>query len=302
MLYFESKRNKNIICMESIAFGQVRIQTVLDAGFYKPSMPRDPNAHSHLNHELYVMANGVCTAFCGADKYTLKEGDLLFIGAGREHYVGEMSENAALHSMRCSFYPRWDGRSAFYEDLTARLSKPIHIKGADALLPPIEAVCEEIFSKKAFGEERIEGFLLIFYAAFLRMLFGDATEEKAKGEPTLPQRSFCGEAPEDFYMEMLDEFFTHLPAGNSTLKELSGRLCLSTSQTQRLIKRYFGVSFQQKLIEAKILKSIRLIVTTDDSLESVAHRVGYDSYNAFFSAFTAFTGKTPSEYRKDIHS
>lgn len=73
---------------------------------------------------------------------------------------------------------------------------------------------------------------------------------------------------------------------------------MSVSQTQRLVKSHYGVSFQQKLIQSKIQKSKRLMATTELSLEDISLKVGYSSYNAFFEAFLAQTGKTPSQYRR----
>lgn len=296
MLYFENKRTNDTVSTESIAFGQLRIQTVLDKGFFEPRMTRDQNPHCHLNHEIYFVESGCFRVLCKDTEYTVEEGEVLFINAGTEHCVKKLSEGATLSSLRTSFYPRREEGALLTEELLKRLRAPIHLKEADALIDIIRHIRQEISFKKAFYEEKLEGLLSVFYAELLRLL--DVLSPSAQ-KNIQAGGGFYEDTPEDFYMEMMDEFFTHPSPDGSTLSELSSRLYLSVSQTQRLIKRYYGVSFREKLIQSKIIKSMRLIAATDEPLDEIAQRVGYDSYNAFFSAFTAFTGKTPSAYRKE---
>ena len=302
MVYFENKRTKDTVCMECVPFDTLRIQTVFDPGFYLRHKPIDPNLHLHLNHELYFIETGEGTVSLKDSEITFAAGDVLFITAGTEHCVTAMSEGARIFSMRCSFYPEKES-SALYAELTTLLRAPVHLKRASELLTLVSPLQRELVLQKPFFEEKLEGLLKIFYAELLRALFG-VPPISEEAFPTVSKSIFRGlknfreETPDEFYMEVLDEFFTHLPRASSTLSELSLRLSLSVSQTQRLIKRYYGVSFREKLMQAKIRKSIRLIEKTDMPLEEIASDVGYDSYNAFFEAFLALTGKKPSEYRR----
>lgn len=302
MLYFEKKRTRDTVCMESILFETLRIQTVFDSGFYLRHKPVDPNLHRHLNHELYFVEAGESTVLLREKEITCHAGEVLLITAGSEHCVKKMSEGARLLSMRCSFYPEREG-SALYAELSAALRAPVLLTEADKIFDLIEPLKRELLLQKRFADEALRGLLKVFYTELLRALFGVFAKKEEKDlsfDPAVFRvlKSFREDTPEEFYKEILDEFFTHLPKGSCTLTELSARLCLSVSQAQRLIKKYYGVSFREKLLQAKILKSIRLMAQTDASLEQIASEVGYDSYNAFFEAFVATTGKKPSEYRK----
>ena len=306
MLYFENKRTKDTVCMECVTFDEVRIQTVFDPGFYLRHEPVDSNLHLHLNHELYFVEAGECTVSFKGGETVCSEGAVLLITAGTEHCVTKMSEGARLVSMRSSFYPEKEG-SALYAELATLLRAPVYLKEARELLALIKPIQRELVLQKRFFEEKLQGLLKIFYAELFRLLFSVPPVEKEEF-PSANKGIFRGlknfreETPDEFYMEVLDEFFTHLPPSSCTLSELSLRLCLSVSQAQRLIKRYYGVSFREKLIEAKIRKSILMIEKTDMPLEEIAREVGYDSYNAFFEAFSSVTGKKPSEYKKQKES
>jgi len=304
MLWFQNKRTGDMICMETTILGQLRIQTVLDSGFYCYQKPRDPNPHCHLNHEVYFVDAGSCTTRCTGREYVCEADDLLLINAGAEHSVQQLTKEASLYSFRCSFYPICEQEQTLYMKLLECIREPLHLRGQTSLVTLLKQIRWELAQQQMLCEEKLQGLLQVFYVEWMRCLLDVASVPVADHPFSVTPGSgqglkgFRENTPQEFYMDILDEFFTHLPIENTTLTELAGRLYLSVSQTQRLIKRYYGMSFQQKLIHAKIRKSMRLMATTDTSLERIAEQVGYDSYNAFFEAFTALTGKTPSQYRQ----
>ena len=293
--------------METTSLAEVRIHTVFDAGFYVYRFPRDPEPHRHLNYEVYFVEKGSCTARCMGEKYTCEAGDILLIGAGVEHNVSSLSEDASLFSFRCSFYPTNKEVEGRFLKLLDRLSGVLILNEKTELIALLRLIRWELSDRQAMFEDKLCGLLKVFYVGLLRALLG----VPASAVPAQPfsvcvpdakeLRGFPKDTPEEFYMDILDDFFTHLPKENPTLASLAGRLYLSVSQTQRLIKHYYGASFQQKLIEAKISKSVRLLKDTDMSLEKIAECVGYQSYNAFFEAFTTMMGKTPSRFRQALN-
>ena len=297
-----------MICMETTTVNGLRIQTVLDSGFYCYQKPRDPNPHCHLNHELYFVEAGSCTALCAGRDYVCKAGDILLINAGTEHNVWQLTEETSLYSFRCSLYPASEEDRKLYLALLDRVKEPVCLPGQDSLVSLLKQIRWELAQRRPLWEETFQGLLRVFYAAWIRCLLGEnAVSVSDRPFSITPGtgrdfKGFCEDTPQEFYMDILDEFFTHLPLQNTTLTELAGRLYLSVSQTQRMIKRYYGMSFQQKLIDAKMRKSMRLMTTTNASLDRIAEQVGYDSYNAFFEAFTAFTGNAPSQYRQSVKS
>ena len=308
MFWFQNKRTEDILCMETTSLAEVRIHTVFDAGFYVYRYPRDPVPHRHLNYEVYFVEKGSCTAHCMGEEYTAFEGDFLLIGAGVEHNVSSLSEDASLYSFRCSFYPARKEDEGLYLKLIERLRFASALRKKTVLISLLRLIRWELSERRAMFEEKLRGLLEVFYVDFLRALL-DVPAGILPMQPfsvctpdAKELKGFPKDTPEEFYMDLLDDFFTHLPKESPTLSALARRLYLSVSQTQRLIKHYYGVSFQQKLIEAKIFKSVRLLSGTDMSLEEIAQSVGYNSYNAFFEAFSSVMGETPSHYRQSLKS
>lgn len=291
MLWFENRGDT--VCTVTVNLADFRIQSVLDAGFFLYRKKRDHDNHAHLNYELYFAEAGTCVAQCNGRDYTCKQDDFLLLPIGAEHHVVSLSEDASIYSFRFSL--RSEG-----EEIPARLQNPIQGSLADGIAL-LKQIRWEFAKQRPLCQETIKGLFCAFYGRlFRRVLFDTALPEMPKAFSVqlshLP--GYRKNIPQEFYIDLLDEFFTHLPLEKNTLPDLADRLHMSVSQTQRLVKSHYGISFQQKLIQAKIQKSKRLMTGTKLSLEEIAQKVGYRSYNAFFEAFLSQTGKTPSQYRQ----
>jgi AraC-like DNA-binding protein len=58
-----------------------------------------------------------------------------------------------------------------------------------------------------------------------------------------------------------------------------------------------GLTWRAVLRRMRVLRGIELLAASDDSVTSIAHRVGYTSLSAFNAAFRDLTGRTPTQYR-----
>ena len=47
----------------------------------------------------------------------------------------------------------------------------------------------------------------------------------------------------------------------------------------------------------RVLRAIERLATSEDSVTTIAHAVGYTSLSAFNLAFRDLTGRTPTQYR-----
>lgn len=291
MQWFNNRQTKNLICMETTVMDHLRFQTVLDSGFFLHKKERDPKAHNHLNHELYVVEEGICTAEVGGTTFTCTAGDLLFIPAGTDHHACTRSPAAILYSLRFSCQGI---------DLPDR-PMPLHSAHILTLVRQMRTALAKIHEDIP---DRFNWLLCAFYAEFLLLLDPPVDTDQTVSICFSPKQAehlpgYQTAIPQEYYIDMLDEFFTHLPTETPTLTELANRLHLSISQTKRIIKDKYGISFQQKLIQSRIEYSKHLMHTTDLSLEEIAARIGYHSYNTFFEAFCAQTGESPSQYRRE---
>ena len=275
----------------------IQFQTLLGTGFMHPQFPWTASPpHRHLTCELYFVSSGQCTAHCDGQDYVCHPSDLLFINAGTRHNVSQMSEDTILHALLFSVFPTGKQDSPLYSQLCAKLTAPILLRGQDKLLR------QECALQQPLYDTTVDALLQLFYAQLLRSILEVPAADLPQRFPITPPDTYPhhpgDNLPQAFYMAVLDSFFNNFPLQKASLTELSMRLRVSDSQTRRLVKKYYGVSFQEKLIQAKLERSKFLMKNPDLSLKAVAEQAGYGSYNAFFEAFTAQTGQTPSHYRQ----
>lgn len=96
---------------------------------------------------------------------------------------------------------------------------------------------------------------------------------------------------------IIEEYFLYEYASLS-LNALADRLGLSPRQTQRLIWKYYGKSFQQKKADARMSVASILLRQKDQSIAYISDTLGYSSPEHFANAFRKYYKMSPSEFRK----
>jgi len=82
-----------------------------------------------------------------------------------------------------------------------------------------------------------------------------------------------------------------------TLKDIAELLNYSESYTSRFIKNISGGNFKNTLVRLRIRKSIDYLISTNDPIEEIALRCGFNSTRSFYKQFTSITGETPHKFR-----
>ena len=106
--------------------------------------------------------------------------------------------------------------------------------------------------------------------------------------------------PDDSSMErknIIDFFFANHMTQHGGAETLATKLGLSSRQLLRLLREYYGMSYQEKLIHTRMDHALWLLRTTDDSISSIADAVGYSSEAAFRKIFGRHFGASPKEMR-----
>ena len=83
---------------------------------------------------------------------------------------------------------------------------------------------------------------------------------------------------------------------NITLESVGSEIGMSERSISRYMRKDLKISFYQYLRLFRILQSIKMMASTEESLGNIAFKVGYDSLSAFSSAFYAVTGVRPSQF------
>jgi AraC-like DNA-binding protein len=85
---------------------------------------------------------------------------------------------------------------------------------------------------------------------------------------------------------------------NASLETVARDLHVSARTLQRQLDAY-GLSFHELLDEVRRAEALRCLSETDDGVEQIALRLGYNDASSFRRAFRRWTGLAPSEYRAE---
>ena len=90
-----------------------------------------------------------------------------------------------------------------------------------------------------------------------------------------------------------------LPGGMCSIEDVAARLGLSRRTLQRKLSEE-NTTFQKQLNSTRETLAIHYIKNTDMTSNDIAFLLGYQELNSFLRAFTIWTGKTISDYRRDL--
>lgn len=128
------------------------------------------------------------------------------------------------------------------------------------------------------------------YKSRCLMLFKKASELYSSSSIN-PEKNICMNAVEYLH----NYYFTDID-----FTELAAKLSLSYSYLSRIFKSNMNITLTDYLNTYRIEQSCRLLETTDEKLDSIALKVGYNNSQSFQRFFKKYKGITPTEYRKMI--
>lgn len=91
----------------------------------------------------------------------------------------------------------------------------------------------------------------------------------------------------------------HLSEG-ITIRRIADLLEISTNYLQAIFKQETGVTLHQYIITSKMEQAKKLLLTTSKPVYEISGEVGYRDKDYFARVFSATTGHTPQDYRKQF--
>ena len=83
------------------------------------------------------------------------------------------------------------------------------------------------------------------------------------------------------------------------IHELAEKCGYTPEHFSRIFKKHVGKTPESYIMECRIKKAKRLLLTTDNSVESIVFECGFSNRTAFFKKFFDLVGATPLQYRKN---
>jgi AraC family transcriptional regulator len=102
----------------------------------------------------------------------------------------------------------------------------------------------------------------------------------------------------DLLMKQASQYIQLHACSLFSMRELAANLGISQSQLTRRFQAAYGIGPSAYVTTLRIEEAKKLLLETDDTLEAIAHRCGYDSGSYLCRIFTAKAGINPSSFRQ----
>ena len=276
--------NLNLYTEFSFPVGDAAIVFFSDVGLSRRGVYSSIQ-HSHDFNEVICILSGCASIQIGGTTYELNQGDTVLIPTDLSHCF--QTQNNTF----CSAISFWHDREH----------------------PPLSPICALTEKKEITIFRKFKA-----AAAFDRMLdyyYGDYTyknelitsclreiitmmlENTIEKKPIPSSNATLENSNYRHYLigQYLQDNFNNSPS----LGALSRLLHLSIEQTERTIKRIYGVSFREQIVLLKVSYAKQLLSDTHMPINEIATSLGYSMPHAFSNIFKSRCGMTPLQYRKE---
>lgn len=209
--------------------------TLLDFG--KGVFRKDMAGHSHSknSYELHFIVDGEGKLTTDSKAYNLSKGDFFVTGPNIYH---QQSTNPKNPLTEYFLYIQASDKKTNNALVSTFLSNHFYLCRDCKLFSVVERILQEDNEKKWGYENIIAALMQILMTEITRLYWPNFTTAKESSE-NLNDRRFI----------LIEQAFINDPKG-ITLTKLSGIIGLCERQTQRLLEKYYGMSFSQKKAES----------------------------------------------------
>lgn len=221
-------------------------------------------------HLVYLLVSGTVEGVVAGRPTTLRAGTLLWMPPRSPFHLHATGRRAPrLYRFRLSSPTIPADRMRVVDD-------------AWALRETMADLVTELDGRLPLRAERIRGLLVVLFSSIFRL---SATPS---GLPPLPQHT----------RQSLEEYAEQHLAARPSVADLASVAGLSVDYFTRRFRATYGIPPRQWLVRHRIRHAMLRLEETDDTVTSVARRLGYDDVVLFSRQFSAVAGASPRTWRR----
>lgn len=246
------------------------------------------STHSHAEFEYHFILSGNAIIKLENETIAIPENNSILIFPDTFHKFIKNDNEASILSISFSIKKNKYGFD-YFKVLEPKLIKNnfLLILDTPALTDLIKQIIATIYSKNLFAIDEMRSRLTLLFSN----IFSKLTHEKNNKDSLLSTQEY------DTRIYIIEDYLNEHYMEKINLLELSKRLYLSEQQTNRMVKKIYGISFSQRLTKVRIKSAMELLSETNKTIAEISEIVGYESYYGFYSAFKKITGCTPENWR-----
>lgn len=263
----------------------------LTCEIWQPNLMIRPDRHNEI--EINYLPSGSITYLVHHQKFTIDVGSIVVFWALLPHQIVDFTVDSPYYVVTIPFskLSHWDLPKVFLDDL---------FKGEIQFLRNLEDadLSNRLFSR--WSEELITQNQNLHHACELEIYaFLKRFANNVQANNHFPQRV-------DSSLLNLVEKMTVFIARNFTqsigVKDIANEVGLHPDYANVIFKKSFNTSLSSYLIQQRVLHAQRELITTSDSITSIAYKSGFNSISRFNASFKKYNDTTPHNYRSQMKS
>lgn len=254
--------------------------------------------HTHTVYDLHCSVEGSYYLVTDRRRILVQPGSLVIVAPGVYHSTERDPNCQTVRriSFKLSFLhrlaenpllPPENGHDADCDMAFAAISHVAVLEDTFSCAAQLRTIREELAQGQFGHYQRVQGLLVSLVVDLVRAL--QSTGSTPEHQPTLLH---------DARREKIEEFFNTYAMGSICQEQLAEALHLSPRQLSRILHKFYGMSFKEKLLHTRIAVAKNLLGSTTRSVGDIAELCGYEYESSFTHAFKRCTGMTPLEFRK----
>ena len=247
--------------------------------------------HHHSATEIILCVENGYSVFVESQLYTMSEGDIIFIPPNTLHRLPGGFEGARFICLM-DLAPLQEFRD--FKVLDPVLMHPLYLNKntGSALYHRIYElmmqIIETYFGSRSMWELSIYSTLFEVYTTIGQDYYASKDSFSTSEGPRhkANYEKFAG------LLNMIDEHYGE----DITLEQAADSVGFSKFHFTRLFKEYTGTTFLDYVMHKRI-QAAQELLSTDQSITSIAFRTGFNNLTSFNRSFKKYTGLSPSQYR-----
>lgn len=258
------------------------------------TVPSGWSCGQHIHHNLFeinLMLDGTQTAIAGSTEYWQHAGDLMLISPMQMHDYQIRGQASATF-----FVVHFQVDDPLFHKLFEMNNKGLYSKGhpLNTLLVPLV----NNLMTSLFEDSRSTSKLFLHLFTLITELQSYFDHERQGQGPALhSELSYL--IAKQVETRVLSSNTASDQSGGDWLEHISHELGVSRRHCHRIFKQFYGMSPREYLMILKRQEAMQMLVSSTDSIERIAHRIGYENVQSFSRQFVSWTGCTPGAFRKN---
>ncbi len=251
--------------------------------------------HAHDDFEIFSVCDGILKIEnVSGSVIELKPGEVCIVPKNYYHCSYAVVGTPRRINLRFS-YARAKEKTIpslynIFDRIMTSIDNCVILDGAGGMFEKLLEICDEITNTPLATEIYLRLLINQMYIRLMR-LFDDSAIVDAKNE------NLNGNSPH-FRKQRIDIWLVNNFYRQVTQNDIADVLGVSRRHVNRIFRDIYGMSFHEKLIEIRIRYAENFLISTNNTIEEIAYKVGYTSPSGFHLAFCRCVGISPGDYRR----